>query len=98
VFGPAASRLLHSGWYGAAVLRRGGSVPLSAVGFDYGDVTDVLTTIAELAVAAVLVIAYLRRREPRAVSWLRAVHTGSVNDYAAFSIAGFLVVFTALTA
>ena len=41
--------------------------------------------------------AYLRAREPGPVRLLRAVHTGSVNDYAAYAVAGLLAVIAVLT-
>jgi multicomponent Na+:H+ antiporter subunit D len=42
---------------------------------------------------------YVRRsREPRPITWLRALHTGSVNDYAAYSVTGLVVVAAALLA
>jgi multicomponent Na+:H+ antiporter subunit D len=40
---------------------------------------------------------YLRSREPAPVRVLRRAHTGSVNDYAAYAVAGLLVVIAALT-
>jgi hypothetical protein len=40
---------------------------------------------------------YLRTREPASVRALRAAHTGSVNDYAAFAAAGLVAVVAALT-
>jgi hypothetical protein len=33
---------------------------------------------------------YLRIDEPAPVRWLRAVHTGSVNDYTALQAAGLV--------
>ena len=96
VFGPAAAELLDPTAFSAAVLHGGGTVPVSSVSFDYGDLADVLTTLVELVLAAALLVVYLRRGEPRVVTWLRRIHTGSVNDYAAFAITGFLIVFAAL--
>jgi multicomponent Na+:H+ antiporter subunit D len=96
IFAPAGSALLHAGFYSSAVLRRGGAVPTSTVTFEYGELAGIVTTAVEVVAAAVLLLVYLRRREPRAVTWLRGLHTGSVNDYAAFSVAGFLVAFAAL--
>ena len=54
--------------------------------------------MAGCAVAgAVLAWAYPRAREPRPVRLLRAAHTGSVNDYAAYAVAGMLAVIAVLT-
>jgi multicomponent Na+:H+ antiporter subunit D len=49
------------------------------------------------AAGAALAWAYLRMREPRPVRLLRTAHTGSVNDYAAYAIAGMLAVIAVLT-
>ena len=38
-----------------------------------------------------LAVGYLRMPEPAPIRWLRAVHTGSVNDYAAFATAGLII-------
>ena len=42
-------------------------------------------------------LGYLRAREPAPVRLLRAAHTGSVNDYAAYAVAGMLAVIAVLT-
>jgi len=47
--------------------------------------------------AALVGWGYLRAREPAPVRVLRGVHTGSVNDYAAYAVAGLLAVIAALT-
>ena len=38
----------------------------------------------------------LRIHEPRVISGLRAIHTGSANDYPGYAIAGTLAVITVL--
>jgi multicomponent Na+:H+ antiporter subunit D len=38
----------------------------------------------------VMVLALRARRMPAPVRWLRALHTGSVNDYAAYATVGFV--------
>jgi multicomponent Na+:H+ antiporter subunit D len=96
LFGPAASGLLHAGTYGRAVLHGGGDVLPSTVTFSYTEPADMITTAVELVLAAVVLVLWLRRGEPRAVTWLRRLHTGSVNDYAAFLITGFLLAFVAV--
>jgi multicomponent Na+:H+ antiporter subunit D len=53
--------------------------------------------VACAAAGAVLAWVYLRAREPAPVRLLRAAHTGSVNDYAAYAVAGMLAVITVLT-
>src|SRR5262249_7749086 len=60
--------------------------------------TRALASVAGCAVAGTaLAWAYLRAREPGPVRLLRAVHTGSVNDYAAYAVAGLLAVIAVLT-
>jgi len=57
-----------------------------------------LTTLGACAAAgAALAWWYLRAREPAPVRLLRAAHTGSVNDYAAYAVAGMLAVIAVLT-
>lgn len=94
---PAAAVLLHPATYSAAALTGHGSVSIPTVTFDYlapaQIVTALGTTIAGLALAAW----YVRHdREPAPVSWLRAVHTGSVNDYASYAASGVVLVVAAL--
>jgi len=55
------------------------------------------SVMAPAAAGAALAWAYLRTREPGPVRLLRAAHTGSVNDYAAYAIAGMLAVIAVLT-
>jgi multicomponent Na+:H+ antiporter subunit D len=50
-----------------------------------------------VVVAAVLAWGYLRIREPRVIRGLRAIHTGSANDYAAYAIAGTLAAIAVLS-
>jgi multicomponent Na+:H+ antiporter subunit D len=71
-------------------------VPVSSLVFDYGKASDLITTAIEIAIGLLVAAAYLRIREPRPVTWLRRLHTGSVNDYAAYLVTGFLVAFVAL--
>lgn len=87
VAGPAASILLHPAVYARAVLAGHGTVPATGVEFSY-KAEDILVTAIEIALGLALSALYLRIREPRPITWLRALHTGSVNDYAALSAAG----------
>jgi multicomponent Na+:H+ antiporter subunit D len=51
----------------------------------------VLITVAITgALGAALACVYLRIREPAPITLLRRLHTGSVNDYAAFAVIGVL--------
>jgi multicomponent Na+:H+ antiporter subunit D len=88
---PAASVLLRPDSYAAGVLSGQADVPALSVSFSYGDVAHLLTTLVTAGLGAAIAVGYLRIREPRPIGWLRAVHTGSVNDYAAMAAAGLLV-------
>ena len=90
VVGPAASVLLDPSGYSHAGLAGSGTVPASTLVFDYGKASDLITTAIEIAIGLFVAAVYLRIREPRPVTWLRRLHTGSVNDYATF-VAGGLV-------
>jgi multicomponent Na+:H+ antiporter subunit D len=89
---PAASTLLHPDAYANAVLSGHGSVSALSVQFSYAKIGDLLFAALEVALGLVLAAVYVHRpREPRPVTWLRRLHTGSVNDYAAFTAAGLVL-------
>jgi multicomponent Na+:H+ antiporter subunit D len=92
VVDPAASVLLHPSTYASAVLSGSGTVARLPVSFDYGKLSDLLVALAEIALGLVLAVVYLRVREPRPVTWLRRLHTGSVNDYAGYALTGLALV------
>jgi multicomponent Na+:H+ antiporter subunit D len=97
VMAPAAGSLLDPARYAAGVLSGTARLPVPRVPFDYLSAGE-LASVAACAVAAALVGRwYLRNREPAPVRALRAAHTGSVNDYAAYAVAGVLLVIAALT-
>jgi hypothetical protein len=53
--------------------------------------------VVTVAVAALGVFRYLRaRRDPQPIRALRALHTGSANDYAAFAVVGLVALVAAL--
>jgi multicomponent Na+:H+ antiporter subunit D len=91
VAGPAASILLHPPAYAADVLGSGGAVPKLDLPFSYGKPEDLIITVVEVVVGLALAAAYLRMKEPRPITALRRLHNGSVNDYAAFAVAGLVV-------
>jgi multicomponent Na+:H+ antiporter subunit D len=93
---PAAASLLHPARYASAVLAGSGRLPAASIPFDYVTATELSSLAATLALGAVLAWGYLRIREPRVVRGLRALHTGSANDYAAYAIAGALTVIAVL--
>jgi multicomponent Na+:H+ antiporter subunit D len=88
---PAAATLLHPEHYAAAVLSTGGKLPVVDVHFDYVDPKTLVTTIVEIAVGLLIAVVVIRLGPPRWLGWLRRLHTGSVNDYAAFSALGLLI-------
>lgn len=90
VAAPAASVLLHPQSYAQGVLAETVALPREAVSFSYGNGTDWLIAFGTVALGLALAAWYARVREPRPIRLLRAVHTGSVNDYAAFATAGLV--------
>jgi multicomponent Na+:H+ antiporter subunit D len=94
---PAASGLLHPARYARAVLS--GSAPLTPAGipFDYVSPAELISVAASIVLAAVLAWGYLRMQEPRVIRGLRAMHTGSANDYAAYAVAGTLAAIAVLS-
>ena len=50
-----------------------------------------------MIVAAALAWGYLRIREPLVIRGLRALHTGSANDYAAYAVIGTLAMVAVLS-
>jgi multicomponent Na+:H+ antiporter subunit D len=89
---PAASSLLHPAIYARTALGALSRLPPLHVPFGYADPAALAETAATLLAGAVLAWRYLRMTEPAPVRMLRAAHTGSVNDYAAFAAAGTVVV------
>ena len=89
VVAPAAAALDHGRSYAAATLSGHGSLKVAEVPFDYVSASGLAVMVLTIALGCVVARWYVRRTdEPRAVTWLRALHTGSVNDYAAFATAG----------
>jgi multicomponent Na+:H+ antiporter subunit D len=97
VMAPAAASLLHPARYAAGVLSGVARLPVPHVPFDYLSPGEFASVAAGTAAAALVGWGYLRAREPAPVRVLRGVHTGSVNDYAAYAVAGLLAVIAALT-
>jgi multicomponent Na+:H+ antiporter subunit D len=98
VMAPAAASLLHPARYASGVLTGLARLPaLRLPPFDYVSPVELTTLVACAAAGAALAWWYLRAREPAPVRLLRAAHTGSVNDYAAYAVAGMLAVIAVLT-
>jgi multicomponent Na+:H+ antiporter subunit D len=111
VLAPAAGSLLHPLRYAAAVLGRPGlgrpglgrpgldgtgGTPPPAIPFHYLEPAQLLSIGGCLVAGVLLASWYTRIREPLPVRLLRAAHTGSANDYAAYAIGGFLIAITVL--
>jgi multicomponent Na+:H+ antiporter subunit D len=97
---PAASGLLHADDYTSVVLPAPGQqasvLPGVAVDFAYAQPAELLSIGVSILVAIALTWWYLRTREPAPIRALRAVHTGSVQDYTAYAVVGLVVVTAAL--
>jgi multicomponent Na+:H+ antiporter subunit D len=92
VAAPAASVLLHPERYAGAVLSSGARLPHVEVSFEFVSTETVVTAAAEIVVGLLLAVWAIRTDLPaRGLRWLRRLHTGSVNDYAAFSALGLAV-------
>ena len=97
VVAPAVAVLTHPGIYAHAALAQGVRVPIESIPFDYGKPTDVITALGTVALGLLLAWWYVRRgSEPKPVTWLRRVHTGSVNDYVLYAAGGTAVVIGAI--
>lgn len=94
---PAAASLLQPGRYAAAVLSGSARLVTLRIPFDYFSPAELVSVAASIVIAAVLAWGYLRIRQPRVISGLRALHTGSANDYAAYAIVGTLVAIAVLS-
>lgn len=91
VVAPATAWLTTGGAYATGVLARTGVVRPSQVHFDYWSGSELLTVAGTVAAGLLLAWWYIRRAEPRGISLLRALHNGSVNDYAAYATVGVVV-------
>src|SRR6266568_2759158 len=97
VMAPAAAGLRHPARYARGVLTGLARLPALHLPFDYVSPGELVSVAGCAAAGAALAWAYLRAREPGPVRLLRAAHTGSVNDYAAYAVAGMLAVIAVLT-
>jgi len=97
VMAPAAASLLNPARYDSGVLTGLAPLPALHLPFDYASPGELISVAGCAAAGAALAWVYLRAREPAPVRLLRAAHTGSVNDYAAYAVAGMLAVIAVLT-
>jgi multicomponent Na+:H+ antiporter subunit D len=93
VVGPATASLTQSGTYAAATLSGHGTLAPVHLSFTYLDPVRLLVSLGTV-LGGVLVAWWVVRHEREAARGLRplvALHTGSVNDYAAFAVLGLVV-------
>jgi multicomponent Na+:H+ antiporter subunit D len=90
VVAPSAAVLLHPDSYAAGVLGGHVALPAVTVDFAYLSPSDLLIAAGTLMLGVALAVLYLRIPEPIPVTMLRRIHTGSVNDYAAFAAVGII--------
>lgn len=89
---PAAGVLADPARYATGVLTGSASVPTLRVHFDYFAGSEILATVGTLVAGLLLAVWYVRgAHEPRPVTWLRRLHTGSVQDYTAYATIGLIV-------
>jgi multicomponent Na+:H+ antiporter subunit D len=98
VVSPAAAALLHPQQYAVTALHGGAhAAPASTpISFDYLSAAELFTTLGTVLAGLALAWWYVRRPEPLLMRVARAVHTGSVNDYAGYAVLGTVVTVTAL--
>jgi multicomponent Na+:H+ antiporter subunit D len=93
---PAAGGLLDNAAYPNGVLSQRAAFAIPRVSFSFLSASGLGTSAAVIAGGLVLATVYVRRPEPKVIGWLRAVHNGSVNDYAAYFAVGGVVTAAAL--
>ena len=93
VAAPAGAGLLDRATYAAAVLGQGGgrlSVP--DLHPHFWGAGELIPTAVAVTLGLLLARAVVRGHEPRPIKALRALHNGSVNDYAAYTVGGLVLV------
>jgi multicomponent Na+:H+ antiporter subunit D len=92
VVAPATGALRNAHGYSSALLAGGGRLPAPPVTFHYFSASEWITSVATVIAGLLVARWYVRRAtEPALVRGLRALHTGSVNDYALYATAGLIV-------
>jgi multicomponent Na+:H+ antiporter subunit D len=89
---PAAAMLGRPDAYATAALTGAAHVDVARPQhFEYFAPTELLITVGCLVAGLLLALWYVRRdAEPGVVTAVRRLHTGSVNDYAAYSVVGLV--------
>ena len=93
VAAPAAASLLEHRAYAAAVLDGVRDLPVEALHPHFWTFSELGTVVLVLVLGLLIAGVVVRSRtEPRPVTALRALHSGSVNDYAAYLAGGLVAV------
>ena len=93
VAAPAGAGLLDGAAYAAAVLAAGGPrLEVPDLHPHFWAASELVPTAAAVTLGLLLARVVARGHEPRPISALRALHNGSVNDYAAYCVGGLLLV------
>ena len=98
VAAPAGAGLLDGAAYAAAVLGPpSGRLSIPALHPRFWTASELVPTVVALTLGVLLARAVVRRHEPRLVTAVRALHNGSVNDYAAYTVGGLVLAVTLLS-
>jgi multicomponent Na+:H+ antiporter subunit D len=93
---PAAAGLLQADTYATAALGAARHLAITPVSFSYTSLNAVLFLALTLVLGSALAWRAVRWRQPAPITALRALHTGSVNDYAGYLVAGLVLVVAVL--
>lgn len=96
VVAPAAQALHDAPGYSHALLAGGGTVSHGHVAFDYFAPAELVTVLMTLVLAAPLAWWATAHSGARPIARMRAIQTGSVNDYATYQAVGLIVVVATL--
>jgi multicomponent Na+:H+ antiporter subunit D len=92
----ASAALLAPAHTSATILGARSRVPAPTIPYEFVTLIDVVTVVGMLAAGIAIAVWILRRGVPAPVRWIRAVHTGRVQDDAAALLAGFVLVVLAV--
>jgi multicomponent Na+:H+ antiporter subunit D len=94
--GPAAGGLLAAPAYTRDILAGGGRLPSFRAAFDYFDTAELAAVAATALVAYPVGRLILSRRCAKAMTIIRSVQSGTVNDYASYLVVGLVAVLATL--
>jgi multicomponent Na+:H+ antiporter subunit D len=91
VMAPSASALLDHAGYAHAALSGGGPIAGRSVRFDYLNPGELLAALGTVVAAIPVLRLAQRHPDARVISRVRAVQSGSVNDYVAYQTVGLVL-------